>query len=207
MVSRLPTPCLAKPLSWLQVSDFVPDPLSLPLPYPLVLTLSFPFPKSWPQVCSPPSLFSTCSPGTRVQLPQVPFYGFQGPAIAPRPHEPLSLEWSNTHSASRNRQADSQQRRRRRRSRGQAGARGRAPGRSGGRPPAPGPPLRSGSLGLEEGVSLTAYCHPQPAPIHFMADQGAPSPPRRAARVRPRPFPAALPGLRPFQLWISKPRL
>ena len=85
-------------------------------------------------------------------------------------------------------QADSRQRRRRPQSGRQAGARGRAPGRGGGRPPEPraAAPLRRSRTRCER-ESLAADCHPPPAPIHFMAAQGAPSQQRLAARRAPPP--------------------
>lgn len=62
-------------------------------------------------------------------------------------------------------------------------------------PPAPGRPLRSGApRHAGESASLAADCHPPPAPIHFMAAQGAPSPLSRAERLKPRPFQLRCPG-------------
>lgn len=116
--------------------------------------------------------------------------GILGPATAPRPLALLSPAWSRTHRASRGRSPG-------RGGDGLEGKRGLGPGtgRGGGCPPVPGRQLRSGApRPAGQSANLAADCHPPPAPIHFMAAQGAPSPPHRAARLRPRPLPAALPG-------------
>lgn len=107
--------------------------------------------------------------------------------MVPRSPEPLFPAWSSTHSASRSRQTPG----------GGCGGgvleRRQGPGAR--HPAGWGPPPCSGAaapLGsprlAEERVSLTVQCHPPPAPIHFMATQGAPSPPQHAARPRPAPF-------------------
>jgi hypothetical protein len=134
---------------------------------------------------------SSTTPGSLLGVP--------GPAMVSWPLELLYPSWSSTHSASRSRQTP-----------GGDGGSGclerrqgpgaRHPAGEGGHPPAPGRPLSSCAPRLAEGVSLTVDCHPPAAPIHFMAAQGAPSPQQPAELLRPHPFPAALPGLLPFQL-------
>lgn len=186
-------------MCFVQFFGFTPGPPNLFFSVPQVLTRSFPSPTSQPQATVRLSSLDRFPKHQRSTAPGS-LLGVPGPALAPRPPEPLSPAWSSTHSASRSRQTPG----------GGCGGGVLDPRQGpGARHPAGwGPPPCSGAaapLGsprlAEESVSLTVQCHPPPAPIHFMAAQGATSPPRRAAaRPRPRPFPAAPPLLLPFQL-------